>query len=215
MPRPELLSPAQRAALMAPASDLNECIRYYTLSANDLHLIRQHRGVHNQLGLAVQLCYLRFPGRTLGVEEVPRPEIVGFVAAHLGLPVSAWSEYAKRDQTRREHLQELQRHSGLRLLTVDVIGPGDLCSRAATLKGYFYTNLGGTLNRQNRKFSVCRALGKRLGSRFYQERARAKNKNGNSFTTSLRMVTLELRYQLDQANWVSNGRICLKFTFLQ
>jgi hypothetical protein len=27
----------------------------------------------------------------------------------------------------------------------DVIGPGDLCSRAATLKGYFYTNLVGTL----------------------------------------------------------------------
>src|SRR6266446_2030805 len=52
-------------------------------------------------------------------------------------------------------------------------------------------------NRQNRKFSVCRALGKRLGSRFYQESARAKNKNGNSFTSSLRMVTLELRYQLD------------------
>ena len=27
----------------------------------------------------------------------------------------------------------------------DVIGPGDLCSRAATLKGFFCTNLGGTL----------------------------------------------------------------------
>src|ERR1700738_3860833 len=33
-------------------------------------------------------------------------------------------------------------------------------------------------NKQNRKFSVCRALGKRLGSRFYQESARGKNKNG-------------------------------------
>ena len=52
------------------------------------------------------------------MEEVPPAEIVGFVAAQLGLPVSAWSEYAKRDQTRREHLQELQRHSGLRLLSV-------------------------------------------------------------------------------------------------
>jgi hypothetical protein len=118
MPRPELLSPAQREALMAPPSDLNECIRYYTLSANDLHLINQHRGIHNQLGFAVQLCYLRFPGRALAVEEVPPPEIVGFVAAQLNLPPSAWSEYAKRDQTRREHLQQLQRHSGLRLLTV-------------------------------------------------------------------------------------------------
>jgi Domain of unknown function (DUF4158) len=55
MPRPELLSPAQREALMVPPSDLNECIRYYTLSANDLHLISQHRGIHNQLGFAVQL----------------------------------------------------------------------------------------------------------------------------------------------------------------
>jgi Domain of unknown function (DUF4158) len=64
------------------------------------------------------LCYLRFPGRTLGVEEIPPPEIIGFVAAQLGLPASAWLEYAKRDQTRREQLQELQRHSGLRLLAV-------------------------------------------------------------------------------------------------
>jgi hypothetical protein len=52
------------------------------------------------------------------VEEVPPAEIVEFVAAQLGLPPSAWSEYAERDQTRREHLQELQRHLGLRLLTV-------------------------------------------------------------------------------------------------
>jgi TnpA family transposase len=103
---------------MAPPSDISECIRYYTLSADDLHLIRQHRGIHNQLGFAVQLCYLRFLGRTLGVEEVPPAEIVGFVAAQVGLPASAWLKYAKRDQTRREHLQELQRHSGLRLLTV-------------------------------------------------------------------------------------------------
>jgi hypothetical protein len=32
MPRLELLSPAQREALMAPPSDISECIRYYTLS---------------------------------------------------------------------------------------------------------------------------------------------------------------------------------------
>jgi hypothetical protein len=44
-------------------------------------LERQHRGIHNQLGFAVQFCYLRFPERTLGVEEVPPPEILGLVAA--------------------------------------------------------------------------------------------------------------------------------------
>jgi Domain of unknown function (DUF4158) len=37
------------------------------------NLIRQHRGIHNQLGFAVQLCYLRFPGRTLSVPNLAFP----------------------------------------------------------------------------------------------------------------------------------------------
>jgi hypothetical protein len=30
-----------------------------------LATVRQHRGDHNRLGFAVQLCYLRYPGRVL------------------------------------------------------------------------------------------------------------------------------------------------------
>jgi hypothetical protein len=48
-------------------------------------------------------------------------------------------------------------------------------------------------NRQNRKFSVCRALGKRQGSRFYQESARAKNEKGKFFHELFEDGDLELR----------------------
>jgi hypothetical protein len=40
MPRRELLSPAQREALLALPTDEGELIRHYTLGAEDLHLIR-------------------------------------------------------------------------------------------------------------------------------------------------------------------------------
>jgi hypothetical protein len=51
MPRRELLSPAQREALLALPTDEGALIRHYTLGTDDLHLIRQqHRGSNNQLG---------------------------------------------------------------------------------------------------------------------------------------------------------------------
>ena len=62
MPRRSLLTPTERASLLAfPATD-DELIRYYTFSEPDLAVIRQRRGDHNRLGFAVQLCYLRYPG---------------------------------------------------------------------------------------------------------------------------------------------------------
>jgi hypothetical protein len=41
----------------------DELIRLYTFSEPDLSLIRQRRGDANRLGVAVQLCLLRFPGQ--------------------------------------------------------------------------------------------------------------------------------------------------------
>ena len=69
--------------------------------------MRQHRGDHNRLGVAVQICYLRFPGRVLAEGERTYPPLLGMVAVQLKLSSSIWDIYAERDQTRREHLQEL------------------------------------------------------------------------------------------------------------
>ena len=51
---------------------------------------------------------MRYPGIVLGVNETPFPRLLSLVAEQLKIPFNVWKEYGKRDQTRREHLGELQ-----------------------------------------------------------------------------------------------------------
>ena len=70
MPRRGLLTPAERESLLTIPSTEAERIRHYTLNRADLGFIRQHRWDYNRLGVAIQLCYLRFPGRVLARGEM-------------------------------------------------------------------------------------------------------------------------------------------------
>jgi hypothetical protein len=106
MPRRELLTSTERAGLLAFPTDESELIRLATLSAADVTFIRHHRGHHNRLGIAVQMQYLRFPGRVLAPSERPHPGVLGILAAQVRAAPAAWDLYATRDETRREHLQE-------------------------------------------------------------------------------------------------------------
>ncbi len=112
MPTRELLSPAQRAQMLRLPNDLSDQLlaRYYTLSDDDLALIKQRRRNHNRLGFAAQLAYLRFPGRTwLASEDVP-PRILAYLADQLRVNPLSIVQYAQdREATRFEHLAELQR----------------------------------------------------------------------------------------------------------
>jgi hypothetical protein len=63
MPRRSILSAAERDSLLALPDTQDELIRHYTFSEPDLSLIRQRRGDANRLGVAAQLCLLRFPVR--------------------------------------------------------------------------------------------------------------------------------------------------------
>ena len=83
MPRRELLTPTERVQLFAFPEDESELIRLATLARADLTYIRQHRGDHNRLGLAVQMVYLRHPSRVLPPNEAPFPPLLGIVAAQL------------------------------------------------------------------------------------------------------------------------------------
>src|SRR6266550_2626856 len=82
MPTRELLSPAQRAQFLSLPAEMSEQMlaRYYTLSSEDLLGIRHHRRSHNKLGFAVQLAYLRFPGRTWTASEEVSPLVVSYIA---------------------------------------------------------------------------------------------------------------------------------------
>jgi TnpA family transposase len=81
MTRKILLSAAQRERFFALPSDGADLIRHYTLSADDIALINRRRRPQNRLGFAVQLCLMRYPGRTLGPGESP--------ATHSSVPYSA------------------------------------------------------------------------------------------------------------------------------
>ena len=118
MPRRSILSAAERESLLALPDTKDDLIRHYTFSDTDLSIIRQRRGPANRLGFAVQLCYLRFPGIILGVDEQPFPPLLRLVANQLKVSVESWDEYGQREQTRREHLVELQTVFGFQPFTM-------------------------------------------------------------------------------------------------
>src|SRR5258708_9774644 len=120
MPHRELLTESQRLSLQAPASDGRGMVRHYMLSSEDLALINRRRGDPNRLGFALRLCSLRFPGRILQQGEQPPAALCAFVAEQLGLDPLQFGDYGERDQTRREHVLEIQTALGLRPLTCSI-----------------------------------------------------------------------------------------------
>lgn len=119
MKKHEILSPQSRAELFDPPTDPAAIVRQYTLSPDDLTLIRQRRRDANRLGFAVHLAYLKFPGRVLGSEETSASDLVTFLVQQLGVGSDAYSEYARRDETRREHLGDIQSYLCVRPFSRD------------------------------------------------------------------------------------------------
>ena len=114
MARRQLLTDEQWTGLLAPPSDEREIVRYGTLSREDFDIIFRKRSDNSRLGIALLLCYLRYPGRVLGVDEMPPATLVSFIARQLGVNPAAFTKYSQRDQTRREHLAELMERLGYR-----------------------------------------------------------------------------------------------------
>uniref|UniRef100_UPI00402A7CE3 Tn3 family transposase n=1 Tax=Bacillus sp. DX2.2 TaxID=3073452 RepID=UPI00402A7CE3 len=113
----ELLTDAQRTFFYEIPSQMDEreLIRYYTLSDEELQIVNQQRGDHNRLGFAIQLSYLRFPGRALSVKEEVPQFIVKIIAKQLGVSPFEIENYARtRDTTRREHLAKIRNFFDLR-----------------------------------------------------------------------------------------------------
>lgn len=95
--------------------DERELARHHTLSEQDVAVVESRRRSESKLGFAVQLCYLRFPGRTLRAGEKPPLNLLEYVAAQLGEDPLVFDYYAReRDTTRREHLVEIMRTFGFR-----------------------------------------------------------------------------------------------------
>src|SRR3954465_3425325 len=112
MPRRRALTEAQLESLLALPTTEADLERHWTLDRADLAAVDRRRGGHNQLGFALQLCALRYPGRLLRPGELIPLEALRFVADQLGAEPEALASYATRFQTRYEQLDALREAFG-------------------------------------------------------------------------------------------------------
>jgi hypothetical protein len=90
---------------------------YFRLDRGELAFVREQRGAESQLGIAVQLCALRWLG-FVPTSLVDAPvEAIDCLAAQLDLPARAIVDYAVRERTGRDHGVLARDRLGFRLCT--------------------------------------------------------------------------------------------------
>ena len=117
MPRRSILTARQRATLFDLPTDDASILYHYTLSDEDIEVIRTRRHARNRLGFALQLCAFRYPGRLLVSGEVIPEAISRFIAAQLGEEMDELCRYAETDVTRRRHLVDLRQAYGFKMFS--------------------------------------------------------------------------------------------------
>ena len=114
MARRPLLSGEERRLFFGVPVDPDAMARQYTFTRSDLHRVAVRRGAANRLGFAVQLALVRHPGIGLAQMEEPIDALVGWLAAQLDIPPTAFADYGDRPQTMTDHALLLAGTLGLR-----------------------------------------------------------------------------------------------------
>lgn len=121
MPRRMILTDAERRNLLSLPMDDYTLIRHWSLDDDDRRLIETRRHDDTRLGLALQLCALRYPGRLIQRGEIIPSVALSFVAEQLGIEPEALSTFARRAPIRYEQLDILCQHYGFTELS-DPVG---------------------------------------------------------------------------------------------
>jgi hypothetical protein len=93
-----------------------ELIKYFTLSSPDEAFLCKFVGQRNVLGASVQLCTLPWLGFVPDEVIVAPEEAVARLANRLGMSAGELAGYGERAQTRTDHLREIVRYLGWRLV---------------------------------------------------------------------------------------------------
>ena len=92
-----------------------ELVRSFTLTGPDCDLIAVRRRPANRLGIAMQLCALRYLGFVPEDLKFAPLEAIRFVADQLKVSSSALETYGGREQTQSDHFGEVREHLGYSL----------------------------------------------------------------------------------------------------
>jgi TnpA family transposase len=112
MPARLSLTKAQREALLLLPDTEEAFVRHYSLVAEDIEIISGYRTPETRLAFALQLCVLRYPGRVLRHGEIMPMHLLAFIAEQVGVSPDAIGGFARRPQTRYEHLAALRKRFG-------------------------------------------------------------------------------------------------------
>ncbi len=118
MAKRKLLKDQDRRRLVDIPVDEDSLIRHYSLLSADRLEIELRRHNHNRIGFAIQLCLMRYPGRVLGAEETPPRAMLRYVADQIGAAPDEFALYARREETRRDHMARLMVYLDTRSATL-------------------------------------------------------------------------------------------------
>lgn len=105
----ELLNKEQRDSFMRFPEDDKMIGSFYTFSKDDIEIIRSHRREENQLGFAIQLAVLRYPGWSYTSYESIPDDIIRYVAVQIETNPKVLNYYAKRENTIWNHTKEIRK----------------------------------------------------------------------------------------------------------
>jgi len=91
-----------------------ELARFFALTDEDLRFVRRQHSPAGQLGIALQLCALRWLGFVPDDLTAAPPEAVTALGRVLDVPARAIFDYSVRPQTRREHRPLVREHADFR-----------------------------------------------------------------------------------------------------
>lgn len=115
---PRVLSDAELEALTSWPSAVahSDLVEYFTLDVDDPRWARSHRGSPTRIGLAVQLCGLRFLGFVPGELATTPAEVTDRLAARIGVAASALARYSHQvdGRLRRLHVASVIERAGWR-----------------------------------------------------------------------------------------------------
>lgn len=104
----ELLTKEQRKNFMKFPEDDWSIGSYYTFSKEDIEIIKKHRKEENQLGFAIQLASLRYPGWPYILNKTIPEIIVKYIAKQVDTVPRSLKFYSLREGTYREHIKEIR-----------------------------------------------------------------------------------------------------------
>lgn len=114
------LTEAERMRLTSYPTEIAaaDLVTFFTLTEGDRKLpLSNLRHDANRLGLALQLCTLRYLGFVPDALHKAPASVIAFLARQLNVSPESLNSYGERSQTRTDHLQEIEGYLGFHKAT--------------------------------------------------------------------------------------------------